>query len=543
MIKFIYSLFFISFCAFAMQPQQKMLTVETSDKKILQIPEKYLLSSIVIKKVLKKCSDSDNPIPLPNISSSQFSLVRKFLKNSFILQDKSASTILRQAANAEFSDLNTQEKLYSVLCAANYLNEPNLLEKCMELWAQKKYSPTKQYPLPLEINMEIAKKMDRLQKLVNNTAQWVAYDLEKEQTSFLVKTYEPAMNSIWANDFSKNGKFLVGGHRTGEISLYNLETDVVKIIQSGHPQVSLVKFNANDTQIWSCGEDSTIKIWDVNSGSHVGTFESPLCRSFIFGHIPQYKLLIADGIIDNLCVWNLGDKKKGPEFIDAHSESILFIEPSRDGSLFVSGGRDKNIKVWNSATRKLAGLFTNTSSGMSGCFGNNNKLVCGLENGTVVLYDLEKGSKLSEAQEHDAGIWSVLYADEKDNLLCSGAKDTLIKLWDIRTKNPIITLRDHRDEIQFMAINQNKGLLSSASHDQSMKVWDLRKLSRPIKTLREEFSQRTTIEQILLLEEADKNETPLDMEIFNRKNVFQKFSCEAQKLLFSKMNIKNQNIN
>lgn len=535
MKKALYIFFFINFFAHSMQ-QQKTLTVITSDNKTVKVPEKYLLLCGVLKKLVNDCSDVNNPIPLPNISSSDLNLLLPLLKSSSTLQDYSAQKIAKQVAEAEFNKLTTQQKLHTVLCAANYLHEPYLLQRCAQMWAQRKYSPTQDTPLPWELNMKIASLMSTAQKLIDDTALWVARDLKKSQDSLLVKTYDAQASSVWVSDISNNGQFLVGGHGTGIISFFNLQTDEGKILDSGHQQVSSLKYTPDGLHVWSSGEDGSIKLWDVATYSLVETLESDASKGFIFSHIPQHSFLIADGVDNELCVWDLQNKKNKPHILAAHNDSILSIQSSKDGSLFASGGHDGTVYLWDTKTLQARVGFLNNSSVMSSCFNNNNtRLVYGLNDGTLKIYDLPTAKKIDEKKEHDRGIWSVAYADEE--LMCSGSKDTFIKLWDMRMRNPIVTLYDHRREIQHIAVNQEQGIFSSACHDETMKLWDIRKLSEPIKKLRAEFSRDTTIDQVLLLEQANKNKTPLDLSVGNRKHYFDHFSPEAQKLLLGHMNI------
>lgn len=63
---------------------------------------------------------------------------------------------------------------------------------------------------------------------------------------------------------------------------------------------------------------------------------------------------------------------------------------------------------------------------------------------------------------------------EDPSKLVSGSYDTMIKLWDIRDKNCVGTLKGHTKPINSVAISPDGNLLLSGSEDNTARLWELR---------------------------------------------------------------------
>ncbi|CAK75916.1 unnamed protein product (macronuclear) [Paramecium tetraurelia] len=63
--------------------------------------------------------------------------------------------------------------------------------------------------------------------------------------------------------------------------------------------------------------------------------------------------------------------------------------------------------------------------------------------------------------------------EENKNLLLSGAYDTSIKLWDLRSKTVVNQFKGHSMQINALSVSPNCKLLASGSNDGQVKIWDI----------------------------------------------------------------------
>ena len=69
------------------------------------------------------------------------------------------------------------------------------------------------------------------------------------------------------------------------------------------------------------------------------------------------------------------------------------------------------------------------------------------------------------------------------NMLVSGSKDNLIKIWDPKSGNTVSTLHAHKNTVVKVDINRNGNWLLTASRDQLIKLFDIRTM-KEIQTFR-----------------------------------------------------------
>ena len=155
----------------------------------------------------------------------------------------------------------------------------------------------------------------------------------------------------------------------------------------GHTgSVRLVTFSHDSQILASSGEDTTIKIWNINSDQ---------CLKSLRGHTKAVR-------------------------------SVVF---SPDASSLISGGSDQTIKVWSASTgqclRTLHGYIAWINSV---CFSpDGNWLASGSENGEVRIWDAKTGKSL-KAFQHADWVRAVLF--KLDNQILVATRQQSITLWD-----------------------------------------------------------------------------------------------------------------
>ena len=69
---------------------------------------------------------------------------------------------------------------------------------------------------------------------------------------------------------------------------------------------------------------------------------------------------------------------------------------------------------------------------------------------------------------------SSLYADRKnENLIVSGSSDTILKMWDLRTKNSVQLIKNHKKRINAIETTDSK-LLISGGEDSVLSFFDMK---------------------------------------------------------------------
>lgn len=100
------------------------------------------------------------------------------------------------------------------------------------------------------------------------------------------------------------------------------------------------------------GFDSTIRLWDPNSGEEIRDFEG--LNSHVRGMAvsPDGRWVAAVGYPHHFVVWDLDTGKLLREF-RGHTGKVTSISFSPDSSKIVSGGYDKTLRIWDVVSGRL----------------------------------------------------------------------------------------------------------------------------------------------------------------------------------------------
>ncbi|RUS21711.1 LOW QUALITY PROTEIN: hypothetical protein BC937DRAFT_91739 [Endogone sp. FLAS-F59071] len=157
----------------------------------------------------------------------------------------------------------------------------------------------------------------------------------------------------WGNNFSHNK--IATAHTNGNIVIWDLgksgRKTVERIINEEHKRaVTRICFaSTHGSLLLSASSDSTMKLWDLRDNKSArNTFEgkSDNVRDVQFNPLYFYEFAAAfeNGTIQK---WDTRGKPVYERKINAHNGICLTVDWHSDGRILASGGRDKNIQVWD----------------------------------------------------------------------------------------------------------------------------------------------------------------------------------------------------
>lgn len=165
--------------------------------------------------------------------------------------------------------------------------------------------------------------------------------------------------------------------------------------------------------------------------------------------------------------------------LPGHTEAILHVSYSPDGKHLASGGGDATVRFWD----------VNTSTPRHTCKGHKDHVLCtawspdgtrfasGDKRGNLMLWDPAKGESVGSIKAHAKWItgmaWEPMHStkDGKCERLITSSKDSLAKIWNVRTRRCEATLSGHLDSIESVKWG-GEGLIYTASRDRTIKVWN-----------------------------------------------------------------------
>jgi ribosomal RNA-processing protein 9 len=110
-----------------------------------------------------------------------------------------------------------------------------------------------------------------------------------------------------------------------------------------------------------------------------------------------------------------------------------------------------------------------------------NILFSGSKDGSIVKWDLSKGTKLHTIRKggdhgHSDGILALAVSDD-GKFLASAGGDRSIKIWNPQTCEFVYSFEGHRDTVSGLVFRHGSHQLFSCSFDRSVKVWNVDQLT------------------------------------------------------------------
>jgi RNA polymerase sigma factor (sigma-70 family) len=156
----------------------------------------------------------------------------------------------------------------------------------------------------------------------------------------------------------------------------------------------------------------------------------------------------------------------------AHSDRVLFVAFSPDGSILASAAADHRIQLYDAQTgREQAALVGHQWPVRCVAFAPDGKtLASGDLDGQVKLWDL--ATRREQATMRSAGqVYSIAFAPD-GRTLAAGYRNGTIRLWNLPAGTVRDTLAGHTDTVFSLAFSRDGLELASASKDRTARLWN-----------------------------------------------------------------------
>ncbi len=267
---------------------------------------------------------------------------------------------------------------------------------------------------------------------------------------------------------------------------------------NGHSNyVISVAWSPDGKYIASGGGDSTVRVWDVNTGNTLSTYrghKGPILSGILLSEVwsiiwsPDSSVLVFAGKRAPI-VWNPRNDQIIATY-KGHSPLLPVISSmawSPDGECIASTNlgspKDQAIHVWSPRSGQSiakidvsSGWLDTASIGGVAWSPDSTRLACGLH-GELRIYDvLTKQHQQTYKNKSAWAYYSVCWSPDNTRLLCAYPKQAVV--WDITTGTLLYRYINHKADIRDIALSPDGKYVASASNDTTVHIWETDKGER-----------------------------------------------------------------
>ncbi|MDJ0519670.1 MAG: WD40 repeat domain-containing serine/threonine-protein kinase [Trichodesmium sp. MO_231.B1] len=255
--------------------------------------------------------------------------------------------------------------------------------------------------------------------------------------------------------------------------------EALESLESHGDKVRTVAFGIDGQTVVSGGEDNSIKVWTLGTGSAPQTLggwmfsHSGWVQAIAFS--PDGQTLVSGSNDSTVKVWNLGTGKLVRTLGNWFGQdwgAVQAIAISQDGQILASSHGDKTVKVWYLGSGKMRGFLKGHTAWVeSVAISPDGKvLASGSGDKTIKLWNVETGKLLLTLTGHSDVVRSVAIAPD-GQILASGSSDNTVKLWQLATGD-LLGVLQHPDGVNSVAISPDGLMLASGCRNGNLYLWN-----------------------------------------------------------------------
>lgn len=196
--------------------------------------------------------------------------------------------------------------------------------------------------------------------------------------------------------------------------------------------------------------------------------------------IPRSGHLFLSGGNDNcIRIWDFYHERKCLRDYQGHSKAINSLDFTTDGSNFVSSSFDKTIKLWGTESGIVTKRVKCNSLPTSCQFRPNdpNEFIVGLSDSRILHYDVrvaEKDGLIQTYDHHNNGILDLKYFPDGSKFI-SSSEDKSVRIWNSGVNIPIKQISDTtQHSMPVLEIHPNNKYFCAQSMNNTICTFDMK---------------------------------------------------------------------
>jgi len=250
-------------------------------------------------------------------------------------------------------------------------------------------------------------------------------------------------NIMW----SPNGNYIATAGRNNEAVIVDANTYKQKYVLKGHTQMlQCVAFSANECKLFATsGDDATIKIWNLESGSLITTLTGHTNIVHGIAWSPDGKYLASAGYDRLIKIWRVSDWTLVRTIV-GHTSWIYYATWSPDSKYLASssGVGDLSLRIWDASSGlELKQMYGHQDKiNFDPWSADGEKLLGSSDDRTIRIWNIEDG-KILKTYNENSGVYYAEWSVYKNRIVSSTVNGS-VRIWE---KDTLDFTEDISDEV------------------------------------------------------------------------------------------------
>lgn len=314
--------------------------------------------------------------------------------------------------------------------------------------------------------------------------------------------------NVYCIALSPDGSRIVSGDSAGTTALWDAKTGKSFWEVTGGV-ISCAAFSPDGAKV-VVGEAETVRVIDAETGRLIQVVGEHEGDVFGVAFSPDGSRIVSGAFDSTVRIWDMNTGKLLQIFLEEHGGPTNTVSFSPDGSRVVSGSYDAKLRLWDADTgQKILVLEGHQSFVYGVAFSTDGTHIASASDDcTVRIWDAQTGEPIRIFEGHESSVDCIAFSPDGSRI-ASGDNST-VRIWDVNSGRPIQILEGHKGGVRSCGFISNR-ISWSGTGSGTVGFWNVED-SIPAKT----YIQYTNA-KVLLVGDSGAGKTGLSNSLVNGK--------------------------